>query len=122
MFRQYRAHREIKNLVKSNFDKERTSRLLDVGLGLGVLPRAALDAGWECSAIDPDSPAVAHMKEHVGVNAVKGDFMVVKTLDKYESFTFNKVLEHVADPVVMLNRSKEFLVDDGIIYIELPDA
>ena len=112
----------IKNFVKNRFDADRTIRLLDVGSGLGVFPRVVLDAGWECTAIDPDSNAVAHMKEHVGVNAVQGDFMAVKTLDKYEIITFNKVLEHVSDPVAMLNRSKEFLVDDGIIYIELPDA
>jgi SAM-dependent methyltransferase len=112
----------IKNFAKNRFDADRTIRLLDVGSGLGVFPRVVLDAGWDCTAIDPDSNAVAHMKEHVGVNAVQGDFMAVKTLDKYEIITFNKVLEHVADPVAMLNRSKEFLVDDGIIYIELPDA
>jgi len=62
------------------------------------LPRATLDAGWECSAIDPDPPAVAHMRGHVGVNAVQGDFIDFSTLDKYEIITFNKVLEHVADP------------------------
>ena len=82
----------IKNFAKNRFDADRTIRLLDVGSGLGVFPRVVLDAGWECTAIDPDSNAVAHMKEHVGVNAVKGDFMVVKTLDKYESLHLTKFL------------------------------
>ena len=112
----------IKNFVKSNFEKDRTIRLLDVGSGLGVFPRAVIDTGWECTAIDPDSNAVAHMRDNVGVNAVQGDFMAIKTLDKYEIITFNKVLEHVADPVAMLNHSKKFFVDDGVIYIELPDS
>ena len=41
---------------------------------------------------------------------------------QYEAITFNKVLEHVADPVAMLAKSKDLLTDGGFVYVELPDG
>ena len=35
---------------------------------------------------------------------------------------FNKVLEHVLDPILMLNHAKNFLNYKGLIYLELPDC
>ncbi len=37
--------------------------------------------------------------------------------------TFNKVLEHVADPVAMLARARAFHGRaDGVVYVEVPDG
>jgi 2-polyprenyl-3-methyl-5-hydroxy-6-metoxy-1,4-benzoquinol methylase len=114
--------KRIQDFSLSHFKKDRKIRLLDVGAGLGVFPHAVKRIGWHCTAIDPDSRAVEHMRNNVGVEAVCGDFMQVSGLDKYEIITFNKVLEHVYDPVAMLAKSKEFLSPGGFIYVEVPDG
>jgi len=36
--------------------------------------------------------------------------------------TFNKVLEHIVDPVKVLAKAKEHLNPQGFVYIELPDG
>jgi hypothetical protein len=36
--------------------------------------------------------------------------------------TFNKVLEHVEDPVAMLARSRDLLRPRGAVYVEVPDG
>lgn len=97
-------------------------RLLDVGAGLGVFPYAIKTMGWECAAIDPDARAVQHMKERVGVRAIQGDFMKVEIDERFDILTFNKVLEHVPDPIAMLRRAGRFLADGGFVYLELPDG
>lgn len=97
-------------------------RLLDVGSGLCVFPRKMKEAGWVCTAIDPDERCVAHAREIVGVDAVHADFMQVEGLGKFDVITFNKVLEHVADPVTMAARSAHFLETSGLVYVELPDG
>jgi SAM-dependent methyltransferase len=97
-------------------------RLLDVGAGLGVFPRAIKAMGWECTAIDPDARAVEHMNERVGVRAVHGDFMTVELNERFDVVTFNKVLEHVPDPIAMLKRAARLLADRGFVYLELPDG
>lgn len=99
-------------------------RLLDVGSGLAVFPhRMRVEHGWECVALDPDPRAVQHAKDVAGVSAVCGDFMTVDVaaLARFDCITFNKVLEHVPDPVAMLARARPLLVPDGFVYVELPD-
>ena len=93
-----------------------SGRALDVGAGLGVFPSRLRDAGWEVVALDPDPRAVEHLRERVGVEAIQGDFMTAE-VGAFDLVTFNKVLEHVEDPVAMLARATAPLV-----YVELPDA
>jgi SAM-dependent methyltransferase len=80
------------------------------------------EEGWECTALDPDPRAVEHAQLHVGVKAICGDFMTVWDLGLYDLITFNKVLEHVPDPVGMLSKSREHLREGGLVYVEVPDG
>ena len=96
--------------------------VLDVGAGLGVFPARMKEAGWEVTALDPDERAVAHAREHIGVEAVCADFMEEDSLGRFDLVTFNKVLEHVPDPVAMLARTRANLEPGGAVYVELPDG
>jgi hypothetical protein len=99
-------------------------RLLDVGSGLAVFPHRMKSHGWHCVALDPDERAAQHAREVAGVDAVCGDFMTVDVdaLGTFDCITFNKVLEHVLDPIEMLSRARPLLTDRGFAYIELPDG
>jgi len=99
-------------------------RLLDVGSGLAVFPQRMKAAGWRCTALDPDQRAARHAREVVGVDAVTGDFMTLdtSTLGMFDVITFNKVLEHVEDPVAMLARARPLLAAGGFVYFEVPDG
>jgi SAM-dependent methyltransferase len=105
-----------------HFGVQRALRVLDVGAGLGVFPYVVKQAGWDCTAIDPDERAVRHLRDRVGVKAVCGDFMQLRELGRFDLVTFNKVLEHVEHPIVMLQRASSVLAPGGAVYIELPDA
>ena len=97
--------------------------LLDVGSGTGVFPFRVQEEGWSVIASDPDPRAVEHLSR-VGVEAVRADFMTIEldALGTYDIVTFNKVLEHVVDPVSMLRRAKSLLATGGFVYLEVPDA
>jgi SAM-dependent methyltransferase len=105
----------------ASFAKQKPS-VLDVGSGLCVFLHRMNEAGWNCTALDPDARAVAHARERVGVHGVCGDFMKAKGLGRFDVVTFNKVLEHVEDPVAMLSKCREHLREGGFVYIELPDG
>ena len=78
---------------------------------------------WNCTALDPDHRQFSHAQEFVGVNAIHGDFMQdLDELKNYEIITFNKVLEHVTNPIEMLRKAKGLLALGGFVYIELPMA
>lgn len=100
----------------------RPPSVLDVGSGLCVFLRRMKSAGWNCTALDPDSRAVAHAKETVGVRTICGRFLEAPILEKFDVVTFNKVLEHVEDPVAMLAKAQEHVRPGGFVYVELPDG
>jgi 2-polyprenyl-3-methyl-5-hydroxy-6-metoxy-1,4-benzoquinol methylase len=96
--------------------------LLDVGSGIGVFPYAMKKAGWDCTAVETDERAVSHARQAIGVNALHGEFMSVEGLGRYHLVTFNKVLEHVEDPIAMLGKSRANLLRGGFVYVEVPDG
>ena len=97
--------------------------VLDVGSGLCVfLHRLHRLTGWPCTALDPDKRAAMHAIEVAGVGGMCADFMQSADIGRFDLITFNKVLEHVADPVAMLARAREHLMPGGLAYVELPDG
>ena len=96
--------------------------VLDVGSGLCVFPAAMREAGWEASALDPDPRSADHARDKAGVQAVVANFMTDTVPGSYALITFNKVLEHVPDPVAMLAKAAPLLADGGRVYVELPDG
>jgi len=97
-------------------------KMLDVGSGLGVFPHAMAKRGYHVTALDPDPQAVEHIRNHVKVPVLCGDFFEVTSPERYDLIAFNKVLEHVEDPVAMLRRAASFLNKGGVFYVELPDG
>jgi SAM-dependent methyltransferase len=95
---------------------------LDVGSGLCVFLHRLRDLGWRCTAIDPDTRAVDHARSVVGVEAVAGDFLALDDLGRFDLVSFNKVIEHVADPVGLLAKGVTNVEDNGFIYVEVPDG
>ena len=116
--------RWISEAVVSRLRVDSPRRLLDVGSGLCVFPAAFKELGWECTALDPDPRSTQHADEHVEIKGVNGDFMEMDLagLDNFELVTFNKVLEHVPDPVAMLKRTHDLLAPEGLVYVEVPDG
>ena len=58
----------------------------------------------------------------VGVKAIHGDFMEIQDIGQFDIITFNKVLEHVENPVNMLAKSLTHLNRGGFVYVEVPDG
>jgi len=96
--------------------------LLDIGSGLGVFPYLMKKNNWQVTALDPDQRAAEHIEDSVQVKTICGDFFEVDSALKYDLVTFNKVLEHVKDPIAMLSKSKENLAKNGLVYLEVPDG
>lgn len=117
--------RRIVEFAKNRFKDHPQNKLrtiLDVGSGLGVFLARMKEAGWDGTALDPDARAVNHAKEVIGVKAVRGDFMAAGNLGRFDFLTFNRVLEHVQDPVAMLKKAKENVAAGGFVYVEVPDG
>ena len=97
-------------------------RVLDVGSGLCVFLHGMKRAGWQCTAVDPDPRAAKHARDVVGVEAIAADWMTATGIPRHDVITFNKVLEHVKEPIPMLRKAADYLAPGGFIYVELPDG
>jgi SAM-dependent methyltransferase len=102
----------------------RRARLLDVGAGLGVFPAAMAEAGWDVTALEPDLRTVDHLQRVVGVRALPRDLLTMdpSTCGVFDAITFNKVLEHVEDPVGLLVAARPLVAPAGFVYVEVPDV
>lgn len=115
----------ILEYASNHFQKEEGKppySVLDIGSGLCVFLHRMKEAGWDCTALDPDGRCAEHAQDVVGVKAVCGNFMEVEGLVCYDLITFNKVLEHVEDPVTLLQKSLKHLNPNGLVYVEVPDG
>lgn len=110
--------------TRRHFASGKSPRLLDVGTGLGVFPARMKEAGWHCTVIDPDERAALHVRQVIEIDAISGDFMTLDltSLGTFDVVSFNKVLEHIEDPVAMLGRAGALLESNGFVYVEVPDG
>lgn len=99
-------------------------RVLDVGAGIGVFPAAMKRAGWDVTAIEPDRRTVELLRASIGIDAHDRDLRELDpaALPAFDAVTFNKVLEHVEDPVALLAHASRFLAEWGFCYVEVPDV
>jgi SAM-dependent methyltransferase len=99
-------------------------RLLDVGAGIGVFPAAMKAAGWTVIAVEPDPRTAAHLRDTVGVeaHAEPVEKLASAKIGQFDVITFNKVLEHIEDPVATLAAVRPLLNAGGFVYAEVPDA
>jgi SAM-dependent methyltransferase len=99
-------------------------KLLDVGAGIGVFPASMQDRGWSVDAIEMDMRTAEHLRETLGIAAYVDDLktLAARDIGLFDAVTFNKVIEHVEDPVAILRDAIPLMAEGGFIYVEVPDV
>ena len=96
-------------------------RLLDVGCGSGEFLAYARSAGWEVVGVDPDPKAV-EVARNRGLDVRKGGIEVLDPeWDRFDGITLNHVIEHVHEPLTVLERCYALLKPGGWIWLETPN-
>ena len=106
-FKQY-----FKIIMKEAIHKQ---SLLDLGCGHGVLLRIARK---EMSIKGVEQCPTLFLK---GVPYTKSRIEDYKSKDKFDIINMKDVLEHIKDPVLVLNKVYSWLNDDGTLVISVPD-
>lgn len=101
----------------------------DVGAGLGVffakLLQLAEERGVQFNAIgiEPDPMAVEHLRSLNLFDVQQALFQAQSGFTDVNLVTFNKVVEHIPDPVpVLLAAAQAISPANGILYVEVPDV
>lgn len=108
------------------FEKElgKESRsILDVGSGPGLFLKRGQERKWEVTGIEPSKQAYDYSSKSLGMN-IHNYFLNHETKNNTGSFDvihMSEVLEHISNPVNMLEICHEKLNKDGLICIVVPN-
>lgn len=76
-------------------------------------------------AVDGSSDAIETVNREIQsdkVEAICSFFEDLELDEKFETVLLTHILEHVDDPVQVLNIAKQFVTDDGVIIVDVPNA
>ncbi len=100
--------------------------LLDIGCGSGTFLTAARDLGYEVHGLDLNQYAVQKAKElHNLENVFCGTlsvFLAQNPGKRFDVVTLFEVLEHIDDPVGLMDQIRSILKPQGFIALSVPNA
>lgn len=101
---------------------KKKGQLLDVGSGPGIFVSQATQQGWEATGLEPSGWAVQHGRESYGVHMLHNTFEHLQSLPvhSFDVVTLFDVIEHVPDPVGLLQAIVRVLHPDGMLIITTP--
>jgi len=103
------------------FEGIEPARVLDVGCGSGALLEHLAAQGWKPYGIDPSTAAVAAARR-CGAEVHEGTVWDHPWQgETFEAITFHHALEHVVDPVGVLEQVRGLLAPGGVIAIAVPN-
>ncbi len=97
-------------------------KLLDVGSGAGQFLTAQSQRGWNVHGLEP-APRMVEESRARGLDVRQG-FSIAPYFPTptFHFIVLNQVFEHLTDPQVMLKEGHDALRENGILYMNMPNA
>lgn len=108
--------------LTQNIRTEEPLRILDFGCGWGEFLLMCDQFGFKCYGIDfaPDRQKYAHIPILPGFSEL--NFALSGARNFFHAITLFEVLEHLADPLKILQELNELMMPGGILILETPDC
>jgi 2-polyprenyl-3-methyl-5-hydroxy-6-metoxy-1,4-benzoquinol methylase len=102
---------------------KRGDRILDAGAGGGEVVYVLRKLGFDASGLEPDEEYARHAREALGVPVATGFVQdAAFPANSFDVVTMYHALEHVEDPSAILSRLREWIVEQGVLLIEVPNV
>jgi SAM-dependent methyltransferase len=100
-----------------------SGRLIDIGAGAGGFAAAAVDAGFDVSAIEMDRRCCEYMRGRLGVEAICSDEPIeaLRALPSASVISLWHSLEHLHAPAEMLAAAADRLQVGGVLALGVPN-
>jgi SAM-dependent methyltransferase len=100
----------------------KVNRILDVGCGAGSLLQAARRAGWNAEGLEISQSAADYVRS-LGFEVFQGDLSSAPYPDNhFDVVTASELIEHVADPLTMLEQIERIIRPGGLLWATTPNA
>src|SRR4051812_29254896 len=98
-------------------------RLFDVGAAGGAFLAEARELGWAVAGVEPMPGAAEHARDDLGIDVTTG---VAEDLDlpagSLDAVTMWHVLEHIPDPLGLIERLQRWMRPGALLAIEVPNG
>lgn len=116
----------ISELIYKEYSKKSTGTLLDVGCGEGFFMNYFSKKNWTVEGFDFSSFGIERNHPKLLKNFVKGEIYQIieeKSQEKrtYDFINLSHVLEHVREPIVLLDSLKKLMNPKSIMRIRVPN-
>ena len=117
-------HAVLNTLIKPAASK--TLSLLDVGCGEGWSLAYFKEQGWDVTGLDFSSYGCQKFNPQCSENLLAGDVYenvqkLVVEGRKFDCVWLLNLLEHVTDPIKLLEDLKVLVADDGVLMVQVPN-
>jgi 2-polyprenyl-3-methyl-5-hydroxy-6-metoxy-1,4-benzoquinol methylase len=95
---------------------------LDIGCGEGEMLDEALKRNWIPHGIDIADNLRKDLKENKSITFTKGNFLKSRYPDEsFDAIHMDSVLEHIPQPLDLLNTCHRILKKNGVVFISFPN-
>ena len=97
-------------------------RILDIGSGPGYFLDAGRERGWQVLGFEPSRAAADYTRSR-GL-AVVNDFFCAASAKEhgpFDAISMSMVLEHVRDPIGLIEEARSLLVPGGLLFVASPN-
>ncbi len=98
----------------------RQPRLLDIGAATGDFVHAAAGTGFDAAGMEISAGAREEAQRKYGISLLPGPLEAVARDHVFDVIHLNHVLEHLAEPVDILETCYRMLAPGGLLVIEVP--
>ena len=120
LFERMNNRRTLRRLLDAGTAKR--GRLLEVGVGSGSLLTDARSQGYSPYGCDISAAACRRIGRTAGISVYCGPVQSLPGDDLFDVIVMNHVLEHVADPVALLNAARRRLRSGGLLHLAVPNV
>lgn len=97
-------------------------RVLDIGCGQGVCLEMMRDRGFEAYGVELGEESARLACEERGLNVVAGDLLALQAANEsFDVVLMSHLIEHVDDPIGILDRVRDLLKPGGLVLLSLPN-
>ena len=96
-------------------------RMLEIGCGAAYLSEPLTRRGVTYEGIDIDPRPIEEARKRGITGLHCGDFMDFSVAHPYDVIAMSQVLEHIIDPVAMVDRLADAVALGGLVHVDVPN-